>query len=224
MGDAWRVKRGLSWQHYRKVDCTLVIAVDWAQAGKKDSNKTAIVTAAITEDGLVLPLHVVNETLRYEENAPVLADACERCRDLIAKHSDGLANAVDLVVASDDDMLSDAMAVDCRSQVDDSGRRLIPEIKRLPIRSKAKIIRAQAAIIRSQNGLFLLPDIAEPWQEETCDQLAAFTGEDGAEDDIADCFGILGRLAEEFAGSVDDEYEPVLGATGYGNEEVQRAL
>lgn len=203
VGDAFRVHTGVSWNNYRKVDCVILVAVDWAQAGKKDSNKTAITTAALTIDGRVLVLDVRNATLRYEENAPALEKVCRAY-----SHFNG--TPLDLVVASDDDMLSDAMAVECRRYRD------IPEIKRLGIRSKAKIVRAQAGIIRSQNGLFLRPDPPLTWFEEMADQLSSFTGEEGAEDDIADTFGILGRLADEMSsGDAHNDYEPALGATGY---------
>lgn len=48
------------------------------------------------------------------------------------------------------------------------------------------------------------------------DQLSSFTGEEGNEDDIADCFGLLGRVADEFSpGEELQEYESILGATGY---------
>jgi hypothetical protein len=180
--------------------------VDWAQAGKKHSNKTAIVTAAITLDGRILTLDVMNDTLRYEENAPTLARICEQ-------YTECNGETLLQIVASDDDMLSDAMVIECRRY------RAIPEIKVLGIRSKAKIVRAQAGIIRSQNGMFLMPAIPQPWFEQVADQLSAFTGEEGAEDDVADCFGILGRLADEFKpGEQADEYEPMLGASGYDSE------
>ena len=206
VGDAWRVYTGVQWHNYRKVDCTLLIAVDWAQAGKKDSNKTAITTAALTYDGKLLVIDVFNRTLRYEENASALAKRCKALRPIRGLEEE----QSDLIVASDDDMLSDAMVVECRRYKD------IPEIRRLGIRSKGKIIRAQAAIIRSQNGLFYLPEHAVDWREEVCDQLSSFTGEDGAEDDIADTFGILGRLANEFYPAEDqDEDLPALGIAGH---------
>ena len=205
VGDAWRVRVGLQWHNYRKVDCTVVVAVDWAQAAKKRSDKTAIVVAAVTVDGKVLVLDVLNAHLRYEENAPALARTCRTW----SFPQEDLGAGMYLIVASDDDTLSDAMAVECRRYKD------IPEIKRLAIRNRSKIVRAQAGIIRSQNGLFLVPDTPASWYEEVADQLSAFTGEDGAEDDIADCFGILGRLADEFcSGEVGDDYEP-FGSTGY---------
>lgn len=208
VGDAWRINLGPQWNNYRKVDCTIIHAVDWAQAGKKTSDKTAIVTAAITCDGQVLILDVYNDNIRYEENAPALAKICDKFAQLRYPGADAIP--LEYMVASDDDMLSDAMAQECRRY------RGIPEIRRLGIRSKAKIIRAQAAIIRSQGGLFLMPSEPVQWFEETADQLSAFTGEEGAEDDIADCVGILGRLADEFApGDVGDGYEAALGSSGH---------
>lgn len=209
VGDAWQIDSPVGRFHFRKVDCTILHAVDWAQSGRKKSNRTAIVTAALTPDGRLLVLDVVNEHLRYEENGPALQKVCRMWSypQGVYRHPE---NELLQVVASDDDMLSDAMAVECRRYKE------IPEVKRLGIRSRAKIVRAQAGIIRSQSGLFLLPNPPRPWEEGVCDQLSAFTGEEGAEDDIADCFGILGRLADEFApGDQHDDYEPVLGSAGY---------
>ena len=61
-----------------------------------------------------------------------------------------------------------------------------------------------------------MPTDPKEWFEETADQLAAFTGEDGAEDDIADAFGIIGRLVDEFAaGDQHDDYTPELGSDGF---------
>lgn len=124
VGDAWRVFSGMNWNNYRKVDCTIVHAVDWAQAGKKKSNKSAVTTAAMTIDGRTLILDVLNETLRYEENAPALAKICKN----YAKYN---GQYLTQLVVSDDDMLSDAMALECRRYPD------IPEVKRLGIRAKS---------------------------------------------------------------------------------------
>ncbi len=204
VGDAWRVHAGLVWHNYRKDDCTVIIALDWAQKGKKDSDRTAFVVAALTADGLVLVLHVFNERLRYEDNGPALEKLCRRWHPA----DDGI-----LLVVGDDDMLSEAMAVECRRYRD------IPEVRRLGIKSRSKLVRAQAGIIRSQNGLFLLPHDPKPWYEEMADQLSSFKGEEGAEDDIADCFGILGRLADEFKpGDQHNDYDSVCGAAGYDSD------
>ena len=204
VGDAWRINLGLQWAHYKKNECTILHAVDWAQAGRKKSDHTAIVTAALTPDGKLLILDVLNERLRYEENAPALAKQCET-------YSSCYGEKLIKVVASDDDMLSTAEAVDCRRY------RSIGEVRRLEIRSRSKLIRAQAAVIRSQAGLIYLPQEQKEWYEEMEDQLRTFSGEEGAEDDVADCFGILGRLADEFTpgdDEVEDVYDPVLVASG----------
>ena len=226
IGDAWRVKVGVQWNNYRKADCTILIALDWAQKAKKDSDKTAFVVAALTQDGLLLILHVFNQRLRYEENAPALQELCEEYNCLerevfkINDRSDapeGMIEQVaelDMIVASDDDMLSDAMVVECRRY---SG---IPEIRRLGIKGRNKLIRAQASIIRGQNGLILMPEVEEDWYQEMDEQLRTFTGEEGAEDDIVDCFGILGRLADEFVpGTEEDGYESSLGSDGWSGME-----
>lgn len=185
VGDAWRIQIGLRWHSYRKLECIILHAVDWAQSGKKKSNKTAIVTGALTEDGKIFILNVLNDHLRYEENAPALEKVC-------LEYATYEGVTLQYVVASDDDMLSDAMVSECRRY------RAIMEVKRLGIKSRSKIVRAQAGIIRSQNGLFYLPEPHKDWFEDMADQLSSFTGEEGAEDDVADCFGILGRLADEF--------------------------
>lgn len=205
VGDAWRVKVGVQWNNYRKVDCTIILALDWAHKGKKDSDRTAFVVAALTPDGLLLILDVFNQRLRFEENRPALAKYCRDYGTLQELGGDPL------LVVGDDDMLSDAMVVECRRSAE------IPEIRRLGIRSRAKLVRAQAGIIRSQNGMVLLPDPPRHWYEETADQLSSFTGEEGAEDDVADCFGILGRLADEFKPGerYQDPFDPILGAIGY---------
>lgn len=200
MGDAWRVKDGLLWRHYRKAECQIVVCLDWAQKGKKDSDKTAFVVAAITPDGLSFVLDCFNERLRYEQNAPALEKYCDKWRPPEAWMGSPL------LVAGEDDMLSESMVVECRR------RRGIPEIRRMGIKGQGKLLRAQAGIIRSQNGLFLMPETQQPWYEEVCDQLSSFSGEDGMEDDLCDCFGILGRLCDEFhTGANRDGYEPVCG-------------
>ncbi len=201
-GDAWRFKVGFSYNSYRKAECYALIAVDWAQRGKKDSDKTAFVAAALTPDGYVLVLDTFNQQLRQEGNAPALAAWCQRWR---------WSDIAGLIVASDDDMLSEAMVIACRQH------RAIPDIKRLGIRSRSKLIRAQASIMRSQDGKFLLPEREEEWYAEFEEQLRTFTGAEGAEDDIVDCVGILGRLANDWypAEVYEEDYEPLLGSGGY---------
>jgi phage terminase large subunit-like protein len=194
-GDAWRINMGARTYHYRKAECTIILALDWAQKGKKDSDHTAFVVAALTNDGRLFILAVFNRRLRYEENGPALAEWCRVWRPEL--------------VVSDDDMLSDAMSVECRRFRD------IPEIRRLEISGRSKLVRAQAGIIRAENHLVYLPDPPQAWQEEACDRLSGFTGADDQQDDIPDCFGILGRLADELKpGDVEEIDEPLLAEPG----------
>ena len=188
-GDAWRTWNGTQWEHYRKVECTILVAVDWAQKGKKDSDFTAFVSAALTGDGKLFILDVFNKRLRYEENGPALDKWCRELRSINGE----------LLACGEDDILSEAMVVECRRY------RAIPELRSLKIKGKNKLIRAQAAIIRSQNGQVYYPQIPEEWEPETSAQLTSFTGEAGNTDDIVDCFGELGRLADEFYPDQDAE-------------------
>lgn len=198
VGDAWRVWDGVQWHHYRKVDSTILIAVDWAQKGKEDSDFTAFVAAALTDDGKLFVLKVFNKRLRYEQNGPALDDWCSAFKRV----------GGDLIVSGEDDVLSEAMVVECRRY------RSIPELRSLKIKGKNKLIRAQAGIIRSQNNLVYYPQVAQEWEPTTTDQLSGFTGMGGV-DDIADCFGVLGRLADEFYPDEDsEEFEPVF-TSGY---------
>ena len=201
VGDAWRIQTGMQWLHYRKAECTILIAIDWAQRGKRDSDHTSFVAAALTaDDGKLMLLRIMNKRLRYEENGPALRSWCKQFIGIGAQ----------LVVSAEDDVLSEALVVECRRY------REIPEIRRLKIRAKTKLVRAQASIIRSQNGMLYLPDPKQDWEEEMVDQLSSFTGAGGSEeDDIADCIGILGRLADEFYPEEEvDVFEPAF-TSGY---------
>jgi predicted phage terminase large subunit-like protein len=145
---------------------------------------TSFVVCALTEDGLLFILDVVNARMKLEDNAPGLARLCRKWKPLI--------------VAGDDDMLSSTMLLDCRRYRD------IPEIRCLPISGRDKLTRAQAAIIHGENERILLPEETRthkyPWLEPFMDQLSSFTGIDDEHDDMVDSLGILGRLADELKG------------------------
>jgi hypothetical protein len=119
-----------------------------------------------------------------------------------------------MVVAGDDDNLSETMLLETRRYRD------IPMVKPMSIGGKNKLIRSQAAIVRAERGMVYLPNDcqAEKWVELS-DQLASFTGADGEQDDIADAVAILGRLADEFRpGEEYEDYTSVLSGTGYSSE------
>jgi hypothetical protein len=212
-GDAYRITVGFDrWKHIRKEECSRLIALDWAMGKpKKDTpvgspeiltgDCTAFVVADMADDpeldGTLFILGAVNERIPLAENAPRLAELCRRFQPL--------------VVAADNDNLSETMALECRRYND------IPTIKPMQIGGRNKITRSQAAIVRAERGKMYLPENTNPWVEMLCDQLASFTGVDGEPDDLADAVAILGRLADEFQPGEDygDEVEPELGSPGY---------
>jgi phage terminase large subunit-like protein len=189
LGDAFAIPRGISREIILHTDCTIIIFVDWAMGKKKESDFTAMVVAALTLCGKLLILDCVNERIRLEDNGRRLNELCQQYRPHI--------------VAGDDDMLAEAMVLECRRH------RWIPEIRRLPISGKAKIIRAQAGIIRGENGLIYLPASAS-WLDMTMDALSSFTGIDDEHDDIADGFGGLGRIADDLKGDGREEPMPTI--------------
>ena len=215
-GDAYRIREGERYRHYRKEECSRLLTLDWAMGKPKSDAKskqqaalgihelkgdhTAFVVADMTEDGKLILLDCVNERIPMQSNAPRLAEVCRRWEPA--------------VVAGDDDNLSEAMLLEVRRYRD------IPAVKMMGIGGKNKLVRSQAAIVRAERGMIYLPanDRAE-WIETLSDQLAGFTGADGEQDDIADAIGILGRLADEFVPGEDaPDYTPAVGSDGFGIE------
>lgn len=233
VGDAYRVDLGTNdsqrWFHVRKADCNRLLALDWAMGKPKKSASraaeeskrisdgaltgdcTAFVAADMAPNGLLFLLWCFCDRVPLQDNAPRLADACRRWHPL--------------VVAGDDDNLSETMILETRRYKD------IPSVKCLPIGGRNKLVRSQAAIVRAERGLVLLPhehgprvapwtgEVETDWVELLSDQLESFTGADGEQDDIADAVSLLGRLADEWApGEQVEEVEPELGAAGFGGE------
>ena len=215
VGDAYRVRDGDRWGHYRKEDCYRLLALDWAMGKPKSDARskaqaatgmlelrgdhTAFVVADLTDDGRLFILHTTNERIPMGSNAPRLAEVCRRWEPI--------------VVAGDDDNLSETMLLETRRYRD------IPMVKPMAIGGKNKLVRSQAAIVRAERGMMYLPAAisrANDWVDMLSDQLAAFTGADGEQDDMADAVAILGRLADEFKPGEDvEDYEPMTSVGGY---------
>ena len=218
IGDAYKVQLGGQSHHYRKHDCSRLLALDWAMGKPKKSavsaalgeltgDCTAFVVADLSEDGKLFLLWCLNERIPMGSNAPRLAEVCRRWNPM--------------VVAGDNDNLSETMLLETRRYRD------IPEVKCLPLGGKNKLVRSQAAIVRAERGMVYLPQddyrAEDSWIEVLSDQLAAFTGAAGESDDVVDAVGILGRLADEFvSGDQHNDYTSVLGAgvgaVGYSSE------
>lgn len=207
IGDGSLSTPGFPRTTYARHQYQILIAFDWAMGKRKKATSpdaiggqqgdyTAFVVAALTDDGKLFILEVVNERIRLEDNAPALAALCRKWKPHI--------------VAGDDDMLSETMALDCRRHRD------IPELKRMEIAGRDKLTRAQAAIIHGENQRIYIPYIpagrpsAYPWYEVFIDQLAGFTGIDDQHDDMVDGLSILGRLADELKGDGSVTPMPVV--------------
>lgn len=219
VGDAYRIRDGDRWRHTRKEECSRLLGLDWAMGKpKKDAKSvaaramgleelrgdhTAFVVGDLMPTGELILLDCLNERIPMGSNAPRLAEYCRRWQPI--------------VVAGDDDNLSETMLLETRRYRD------IPTVKPMSIGGKNKLVRSQAAIVRAERGMVYLPQddyrSGKDWVEVLSDQLASFTGADGEQDDIADAVGILGRLADEFVPGEDaQDSEPTAGVGGYGSE------
>lgn len=219
-GDAYRIADGHDrTRHILKAECSRLLALDWAMGKPKSDARsvaaraqgldldelkgdhTAFVVADLTPDGLLFLLYCLNERIPMGSNAPRLAETCRRW--------------LPVVVAGDDDNLSETMMLETRRYRD------IPTVKPMSIGGRNKLIRSQAAIVRAERGMVYLPQEGyrvreNEWIDLLSDQLSMFTGADGESDDIADAVSILGRLADEFVpGENVAESNPVLVSPGY---------
>ncbi len=170
-------------------EIAVFIGVDWATSEKKTADYTSFVVGGLTPDGHLLILDVMNRRINMENCPSELALTCNRWKPV--------------AVSGEDDVLSKSMVLECRRMPG------IPEIRRVPIGSKAKLIRWQAAIIQGENGRVLLPESA-PWLDEFRDHLLSLTGVNDPHDDIGDAFGVLCRVIDGVRGTGDDDQYPEM--------------
>jgi predicted phage terminase large subunit-like protein len=190
IGDAYSLDLYKPRRIYLHNSITVIVGIDIALGKKKTSDLTSFVAAGLTSDGDLLILDVVDERMRFEDVAPRLNRFCEYYRP-------------DIVVGEDDN-ISYMMQAEYRRH------RNIPEVRCLPIASKAKIVRAQAAIIQGENKRIFLPVDEKAWYNDFCDKLAAFTGIQEEHDDVVDALGVLCRQVNNMRASVVDSEGPCV--------------
>jgi len=157
-------------------DLPILVAVDPAATDGKKSDHTAFVVAALTPDGELLILEVVNAKWPLKQIMPELAMVCRRWRPA----------AVGIE------------AVSFQAKLVDDARRFheIPEVIPLMPHGKNKRQRAVGAILMGENGRIWLPPSA-PWLDEYMLQLSSFTGlDDREQDDMVDATAYLPVMRE----------------------------
>ena len=156
-------------------ECTHVVVCDPACSEKETADYTAILTAAITPDGDVMVIDVINDHLDIDQIPGVIAENAEAVQ----------ASWVG-VEGSNFQM---AIVRACRKHPK------IPTVIALKHESKSKLVRATPAMIRAEQGEIYLPpkSAAFPWVKEFIGQLLVFTGDDklDAFDDMVDALAYL---------------------------------
>jgi phage terminase large subunit-like protein len=180
--EAWSVRRSAMQRHVWIRDQLIIItSADWASAGKRKSNSTAILTGGLCPDGTILLFDCLCEKLKLEDDVPALAKVCGTWHPHI--------------VGCEADGFQAALANDCRRYKE------IPEVRRLKTGGQGKLKRALPAILMGENGRIYLPEEA-PWLDTFSTQLAAFTGvEKDEEDDIVDALAYLAIMAQQLRGA-----------------------
>ncbi len=161
---------------YHRQDCTIIIAVDWATSTRKTSDYTAMGAFALTPDGRLLVLEMVNERFPLDRCVFELARFCRR--------------HLPHVVAVESGGFQGALANECRRWHE------IPEPRRLESRGRSKIQRAMSAIMWGENKRIYLPHANPAWQQPFCAQLTGFTGDDDVHDDMVDVLSWSCYVAE----------------------------
>jgi predicted phage terminase large subunit-like protein len=184
LGDAYQICEG--GELFLKRECVHFLICDPAAAGKPTSDATAVLRFALTpalRPGhaptvprlLVVMAH--REKLRFEEIAPRL---------LAIWREDKSAAWVGIEVES----VFDAIAREAL--------RLGVPVRRLKAEGKSKFVRAMPSFARCEAGQVLLPEYGA-WVEPLLDELAAFTGLDGGQDDQVDCLAYGAQLLTDEA-------------------------
>lgn len=162
------------WSH-----CPHYVTVDPAASEKQTSDHTAIGVFAVAPDGRIMVRHMVRERLGITGIVPRLAGVCRDYRPAwVAVEANGFQVAVAKEASAHPD---------------------IPTVMEVTPQGKGKLVRAHAAIIRASKGEILLP-VGDGWVDAYLDELVAFTGHDGGQDDQVDVTAYFVTAYGQFGG------------------------
>jgi predicted phage terminase large subunit-like protein len=163
-------------------DCSVFVIVDGAASSKSTADHTAICVFAVDGDNDLYVLWVVRGRYEVEEIIPVVQDVCAAWRpDWVGIEASGFQ--VWFVKAARDKSRFPHIPTVKELKPTDGMKSSIGA-------GKGKAARAAPAIIRAEAGMIFLPyadDRANPWVGEFEEELYAFTGKEGREDDRVDC-------------------------------------
>jgi predicted phage terminase large subunit-like protein len=149
---------------YLKSEMIRFASLDWAWSTKETADYTALGVYGLTPCGRLLVLDMVNQRVRPEGLAPLLATVCRKWSPRAVAAETG------------------------HPLLADQYRRFpeIGEIHWLSTQGKDKLRRALPAILAGENGRIYLPESKPDWYEDFVGQVGAFTGIDDDHEDIVD--------------------------------------
>lgn len=190
LGNCWQVVKGPHNKKFvQKQDAIVIVAADWAWSEKETGDCTAIGAGALTPDGDLLVLDVVNDRFPPEGLAPAVDLMCKKWRPSIVGIEEGHPTLKNDLVR--------------HKHVPSTVIWLKPQASRAS--GAGKMARAVPAMLRGQNGTIVLPaaesGTERPWMEDFTNQLMKFGPIDlgPATDDMVDMLAYMARLAEQYA-------------------------
>jgi predicted phage terminase large subunit-like protein len=179
-GDAYQFLGG-SFVHVG--DCVTFFVVDPATGKGPGGDFTAVGVFAVTPDGRVLLLDMLNARIPIENLAGEVRRLANQWRPEFAAVE---ANGFQIQVARE-----------IRDKAGLTVREVHPNLGSGP--QKSKLVRAQKAIVMAEAGDIWIPAGSEPWVDSYTDELAAFTGEEGGVDNQVDVTAYACHLVEQVA-------------------------
>jgi predicted phage terminase large subunit-like protein len=189
LGNLWSIMRpGEQRKFIPKDRCMKIVAADWAWSEKETGDNTAIGAGALTDDGDLLLLDVVNEQFPPEGLAPEVDRFCEKWHPSLVGIEEGHPTL--------------RRDLERQGHVPSRIHWLKPQGSRSS--GAGKMARAMPAMTLGQNGKIFLPapesGLNRPWMDAFTTQLKHFSGVDQgpATDDMVDMLAYMARLAEQY--------------------------